>query len=170
MKNQLTRWYVAQTRVNGETQATRNLMRQGFEVYCPRYRKSRRHARKVEIVTRPLFPRYLFVAIDLTSQRWRSIDSTFGVSHLITNGETPIALPDSVVEDIRRREDEDGFVQLEPHVPFRPGEKIRVRDGAFADTPAIFECQNDRERVSILLDLLGRQVRVVLPIDLIGPH
>ena len=34
--------------------------------YLPRYLKRRRHARRVDIVAAPLFPRYLFVAIDMT--------------------------------------------------------------------------------------------------------
>jgi len=67
------RWYVVQTQVNSETKAALNLRRQGFEIYLPRHLKRRRHARKVEIAAKPLFPRYLFVTIDRTAQRWRSI-------------------------------------------------------------------------------------------------
>ena len=67
------RWYVVQTQVNGELKAAQNLMRQGFEVYLPCYLKRRRHARKIDLVSKPLFPRYLFVAIDVATQRaWRS--------------------------------------------------------------------------------------------------
>ena len=66
----------------------------GFETYLPRYEKRRRHARRVETVAAPLFPRYLFVAIDLASQRWRSIHSTIGVSRLVCNGEDPAVLAD----------------------------------------------------------------------------
>jgi transcriptional antiterminator RfaH len=77
------RWFVVQTQVNGEAKAARNLLRQGYEVYLPRYLKRRRHARKVDHVARPLFPRYMFVAIEMATQRWRSIRSAFGVSHCI---------------------------------------------------------------------------------------
>ncbi len=73
-----TRWYVVQTQVNGEAKAAQNLLRQGYEIYLPRYLKRRRHARKVDFVAKPLFPRYMFVTIDMATQRWRSIQSTFG--------------------------------------------------------------------------------------------
>ena len=63
------RWYVVQTQVNGEVKAAQNLLRQGFEIYLPRYLKRRRHARKVDFAAKPLFPRYLFVAIDVAAQR-----------------------------------------------------------------------------------------------------
>ena len=67
------RWYVVQTQVHAENRAAANLLRQGYEVYLPRYLKRRRHARRVETVPMPLFPRYLFVAFDVMTARWRSI-------------------------------------------------------------------------------------------------
>ena len=98
-------WYVVQTHVNGETKAALNLSRQGYDVYLPRYLKRRHHARKVDFVARPLFPRYLFVTVDLERQRWRSIQSTVGVSHLVTNGGEPAFLPEGIVAALKARED-----------------------------------------------------------------
>src|SRR5262249_2851497 len=79
------RWFVAHTHPHAEGKATAHLNRQGFEIYFPRYLKRRRHARRIESITAPLFPRYLFVAIDVNVQRWRSIYSTVGVSRLVCN-------------------------------------------------------------------------------------
>ena len=59
------RWFVAQSHVHAESKAAMHLGRQGFEVYLPRYRKQRRHARRIDVVATPLFPRYPFVSIDL---------------------------------------------------------------------------------------------------------
>ena len=59
------RWFVAHTHPHAEAKATSHLNRQGFEIYFPRYLKRRRHARRIETVAAPLFPRYLFVAVDL---------------------------------------------------------------------------------------------------------
>ena len=47
-----------------ETRALTNLKRQEYNVWLPLYRKKRRHARKLEKVLRPLFPRYLFINFD----------------------------------------------------------------------------------------------------------
>ena len=107
------RWYVVQTQVNGESKAAENLRRQGFETYLPRYLKRRRHARKVDFAARALFPRYMFVAIDMATQRWRSVQSTFGVSRLVTNGDEPAVVPEGVVCALRAREDAKGFVKLD---------------------------------------------------------
>ncbi len=162
-----TRWYVVQTQVNSEAKAALNLQRQGYEIYLPRYLKRRRHARKVDVTAKPLFPRYMFVAIDTATQRWRSIQSTFGVARLVSNGDEPAPVPDGVVRAIRAREDDKGFVALDTRPAFAPGDKVRVLVGAFMDSAGLFNGLADHDRVSILLDMLGRKVRVLLDADMV---
>jgi len=161
------RWYVAQTHVHAESKATLHLGRQGFDVYLPRYLKQRRHARRVDTVPAPLFPRYLFVAVDMATQRWHSIRSTIGITKLVANGDVPAVVPQAIIEGLKRREDANGFVQLERRPRFASGDKIRVREGAFCDALGLFDGITGQERVAILLDLLGRKVRVVLGMDVI---
>jgi transcriptional antiterminator RfaH len=155
------RWYVVQTQPHCETKAVWHLGRQGFGTYLPRYEKRRRHARRIETVAAPLFPRYLFVAVDMATQRWRSIQSTIGVSRLVCNGEDPAALADGVVDGLRRRENVHGFVQLASRPRFAIGEQVRIVDGIFASCLGLFDGISDGERVAVLLDLLGRKIRVV---------
>lgn len=158
-----TQWYVAHTQPNAEARALANLVRQGFCSYLPRYRARRRHARRVDIVSRPLFPRYVFVAIDLDQQRWRAIQSTFGVSHLVCNGERPAPVAAAIVDAIRAREDKHGWVLLGTAADLTVGASVRILDGAFADQLGLYESVTDDARVAVLLDLLGRRVRVHLP-------
>ena len=156
------RWYVVQTHGHAEVKAFTHLARQGFTAYLPRYLKRRRHARRIETVAAPLFPRYLFVTVDIMCQRWRSIHSTIGVSRLVCNGDDPVPVADDIIETLRTREDEQGFVTLRPCPRFALGEKVRVLDGVFADCLGLFDGMKDSERVAVLLDLLGRKVRLVL--------
>lgn len=161
-------WHVVQTHPHAEQKAAAHLMRQGYAIYLPRYLKRRRHARRVETVPAPLFPRYLFVTIDRMTQHWRSIRSTVGVTHLVCHGEDPAWVPDHVISDLRGREDERGFVRLDQRPRFALGDKVRVVDGVFDACLGLFDGMADRERVAILLDLLGRKVRVVLEADAIA--
>jgi transcriptional antiterminator RfaH len=161
-------WYVVQTQVNAEAKAARNLIRQGFEIYLPRYLKRRSHARKIEKVPSPLFPRYMFVQIDMATQRWRSIQSTFGVSHLVCNGADPSPVAQQVLSALKAREDESGYVKLDQRPKFALGEKVRVLAGAFAENLGLFDGQADRDRIAILLDLLGRKVRVSIEADMVA--
>jgi transcriptional antiterminator RfaH len=160
-------WYIVRTHARAEAKAAVNLERQGFPIYLPRYLKRRRHARRVEIVSAPLFPRYLFVAIDIASQRWRSIQSTFGVAQLVCSGDDPSTVSAAVIDELRKREDEKGYVQLGRR-GFAQGEKIRVVDGVFSACLGLFEGMTDNERVTVLLDLLGRKVRVIMDLDAVA--
>lgn len=159
----MKRWYVVHTHPGAEAMAEGHLARQGFEAYLPRRLKERRHARRVDRIAAPLFPRYLFVAIDLAVQRWRAIHSTFGVASLVSFGERPAAVPEGVVEEVQRREGQDGLIALAPEQPFAPGEPVRITGGTFAEQSALFQTADDGQRVIVLLNLLGRDVRVRLP-------
>jgi transcriptional antiterminator RfaH len=156
-------WYVVHTQPNNEVRADVNLRRQGFSTYLPRYRRSRRHARKTETVERPLFPRYLFIAMDLKQDRWRSVNSTFGVSRLVLAGDTPAALPHEVIRDIQAREDDAGLITLGLPAGVGPGSTIRLIDSIFVDAVGVLERIADERRVAVLLQILGREVRVFVP-------
>jgi transcriptional antiterminator RfaH len=160
MKPLQPRWYVVQTQPLAEGKAAAHLARQGFEAYLPRYLKRRRHARRVENVLVPLFPRYLFVTIDMAAQRWRSVQSTVGVSRLVCNGNDPAPVADRVIAALKLREGTDGVIRLDPPPRFAPGEQVRIVDGVFAACLGLYDGMTDRDRVAILLDLLGRKVRV----------
>ncbi len=157
-------WYVVRTKTGAEERAVRHLKNQKFETYLPRYRKQIRHARKIEKVLRPLFPGYVFVCMDLGRQPWRAINGTMGVISLVQFGDKPQSIPASMVEAVRAREDEAGTVNLAPH-GLKKGDRVRVREGAFAAYTALLEDVSDEMRVTLLLDLMGREVRVSVPME-----
>lgn len=158
----MKRWFVVHTRPNAETRALDNLRRQGFETFLPRHKRRRAHARRVDVVERPLFPRYLFVAFDLVGAPWRSILGTFGVSDLIRRGDVPTPVPEGVVEALRAGVDAAAFDELEPAARMRAGDAVRVLAGPFADLIGRFQALADTDRVVVLFDLLGREVRATL--------
>jgi transcriptional antiterminator RfaH len=161
---------VVNTHARGEETARCHLARQGFTAFLPQYLKRRRHARRTDWIRAPLFPRYLFVAMDVAATRWRAISSSFGVSHLICNGEFPTPVPHGIIEDIQFRLGGDGLVEMKTEIPFKKGEVVRVTSGAMASQIGLFDCADDGDRVILLLDLMGRQVRVKLPLDAVEPY
>lgn len=160
----MTSWYVVHTHVNGEDRAAAHLRRQGYDVYVPQYRKWRRHARRRELVRRPLFPRYLFVLLDAMRAPWRPILSTVGVSTLLMRDGLPIPVPAGIVEGIQE-EQARGLFDGDPNRQFRHGDAVRIVEGPFADLIGRFQGLADRERVFVLLDLMERQVKVSLPVE-----
>ena len=158
----MKQWYVVNTKAREEPKASFNLKRQGFNAYLPQYKKTRRHARRIDTVLAPLFPKYLFVEFDLDLERWSSINSTTGVKKLIMFGSLPATLPSELVEEIRTREDVEGVVSLNQYLKIKQGDQVTINSGAFSEHSGIFECQDDDKRIIILLKLMGRDVRVRL--------
>lgn len=156
----MKRWYVIYTHAGSEAMAQGQLARQNFVTYLPKYRKQRRHARRVSEITVPLFPRYLFVELDLDTQRWRAVNSTYGVRYLVCMGESPAALPEQIIPEIREREAEDGHIALPHKELFNKGEVVQITAGPLTDQVGLFQCADDGDRTIILLSLLGREVPV----------
>ena len=69
---------------------------------------------------------------------------------------------------MKAREDESGFVRLACRSSFSPGDQVRIVEGAFADSLALVEGASDHDRVAVLLEFLGRKVRVLVGADLIA--
>ena len=158
----MKQWYVVHTQAQGESRALLNLERQGFEAWLPLMRRQRRHARRIDTVLRPLFPRYLFVRLDLDAEPWRPILSTFGVSHVIGGDEGPSQVPDAVGDALAARAGPDGQFELGAE-GFHSGDKVRILEGPLVELEGIFQAASDDERVMILLRLMGREVRVRVP-------
>jgi transcriptional antiterminator RfaH len=159
----MKRWYVVHTQPGSEILAQGELENQGFRTYFPRFLKKTRHARSENRVISPLFPRYIFVEIDMEYQRWRSINGTRGVSYLLSMGECPSTVPNGIVEEIIARESDDRLIQIHEKTPYNSGEIIEITSGALIDQVGSFLRMDKQKRVVLLLELLGRNVEVRLP-------
>jgi transcriptional antiterminator RfaH len=165
----MTQWFAIYAQPQKEDLASGHLARQGFEVFYPRYLKRRSHARRVDMVPAPLFPRYLFVRFDPQYTQWQAIRSTRGVISLVSNGNDLVPVPDVVINEIRAREDAEGYVVLANQLKMARGAKIRIEEGPLSSCDAIFEAQKDGDRVVALLSLFGRKVVTHLPSRSVAP-
>jgi transcriptional antiterminator RfaH len=155
-------WYAVSTRAHQETRAAQHLARQGYAVWLPQTRKTRRHARRTDVAAAALFPGYLFIAFDPARQPWRAINGTCGVQRLICRGDRPVAVPQGFMDELRARRDTEGFIAL-PEGEFRAGDVVRLREGAFADHVATILRFEGRHRVWLLMHVLGRPVMTGAP-------
>jgi transcriptional antiterminator RfaH len=156
------RWHVAQTLPRAEARAASELDAQGYNVFLPQYLKKRSHARKITWAPAPLFPGYLFVACRDATQSWRPINGTIGVTRLIMGEDGPASIDERIVQALKDRRDEKGHIALSQRSSFAKGESVRITEGALAATLGLFNDIADRDRVSVLVELLGRKVRVLL--------
>ena len=161
------RWYVVHTQPHAEGRAISNLERQGYRFFCPRTRKTVRHARKVTSVLAPLFPNYLFLQLDVSRDHWRSVNGTRGVVRLITQGEKPQPVPHGIVEALQARMGADGAVNWSSSLKI--GQAVRISDGPFVDFVGTLEHLDAAGRVRVLLGILGRSVSVALRCEALTP-
>ena len=154
-------WFLAQVRPNSFHIAQRNLERQGFTVFCPLQDETRRRAGRFVTVPAPLFPGYLFVRFDPASAPWRAINSTYGVSRLVSFGQaTPAPAPQQLVDGLLARCNDEG--KLLPPDSLAPGDAVQVMSGPFAQFVATVESLAPQKRVWLLLDLMGRTTRIAV--------
>src|SRR5262249_39725173 len=145
-------WACAQLEANRERLALHCLEHvAGYTVYSPRIAGSRR-VRKLK-QTRPLFPGYCFVQI--LAQWWAARWSP-GVVRLVLDGASPARVPDAIIADLKRRE-YHGVIELPKPPGLRAGDRVRVVAGPFAGQLALYAGMKPRERVEVLLALLGGQ-------------
>jgi transcriptional antiterminator RfaH len=155
-----TRWYAVHTQPNREARAKNQLENQAYEVFLPRRLKTVRHARKLSNVAAPFFPRYLFIRLDLTRDRWRSVNGTFGVTRLVMQGDLPHPVPRGVVETMIAAIDPKGFLCLEESL--KMGSQVRLLAGPFAEQLGTLDRLDDSGRVRVLLEIMGATVPVQL--------
>ena len=161
------RWYVIQTQPHAESKAAFHLERQCYRVFFPRYTKLVRHARRRTNVLAPLFPGYLFLRLDVSRDRWRSVNGTCGVVRLIMQGEAPQPVPCGIVEALKIQTGADGVMNWAPS--FEIGQSVQIAEGPFDGFVGTLERLDAAGRVRVLLDLLGRSVSVALDMQALAP-
>lgn len=163
-------WYVVHTKPRLEQAAQEQLQRQGFEVYLPLFRVFRKRPRAEKPLLRheAMFPRYLFLRPTRPTQSLSVVRSTLGVTRLVTFGTQPATLVDAAVQAIRRAEAARETAPLDAISPYKPGMPVRLLDPALAGLQALVQSVS-RDRVTLLLDILGRPQSVQVEFGRIAP-
>ena len=154
------RWFVARALTHQENRAQFNLHRLGFRNFLPRLRRTVRHSRRLRDTMNPLFPGYIFIIMDLSKHRWRSVNGTFGVASLIMGADQPAPVPPGVIEALVASCESRGVVRLEDSLEI--GQKVRILSGPFAETLCRLAHLDDRGRVRVLLEIMGTEVAAQL--------
>lgn len=150
------RWFLLQTHLRQEKLSIENLVRQGFEAYCPMHHQEvRPRGQPARILALPYFPRYVFARVDLGAAAWRGIYATRGVCGVLPSSDVGSKVLARLVGDLKARE-EHGLLKLDPELmPCRWQPGARVAYAGYLE--AIFQERVDGRRCRILVSgLLGR--------------
>ena len=151
-------WFVLQFKPNSHYQATKNLNQQGFETFLPLYSSTSRKSSRFTSNRKPLFPGYMFITFDRTKSDWHKINNTYGVSKLITFNTKLIPIPTIFIDNLMVRYDLSG--KLLPIKKLKKGDQVKVLEGPLADFIATVETYETEQRIWILMDLMGRKVKI----------
>ncbi|MET4102688.1 transcriptional antiterminator RfaH [Roseovarius sp. MBR-78] len=158
-----TTWFLAQIKPNSHRIAERNLARQGFRTFLPLQEETKRVRAKFTTQMRPLFPGYLFVAFAVERGGWRAVNSTYGITHLVSLGKEPTPVPLDLVSTLMLRCDRDG--KLMPPKLLGPGDEVMLTKGPFADFVATIESITPDRRVWVLMEIMGGATRVAVDVQ-----
>jgi transcriptional antiterminator RfaH len=161
------RWYLVHTLPHGERRAQLHLGAQGFRTHFPTIERTIRHARQLRTLRAPLFPRYIFLVLDLGRDRWLSVWGTVGVSSLYTCNDRPVPVPEGVVETLIANSDEANLALFATGLT--TGQSVRILSGPFANFVGTLERLDAAGRVRVLLEMMGTAVPVAVRRSAICP-
>ncbi len=156
-------WFCLKTQPKHEKLAAQFLRGQvGLEVFSPVLRFQRATVSGKKWFEEALFPGYVFGKFAYRTH-YRLVASSMGVTKIVGFGGQPSVVAEEVIAELRNYVRDNEVIEIVPEVV--PGEEVTVLDGPFKGLRAIVtRVMPAKERVAVLLDLLGtqREVEVML--------
>lgn len=161
-------WYCLKTKPRTE-RITAQLLRidAKVEVFCPLVRFERARSSGKLWVTEAMFPGYIFARFAYFSQH-RQARATRGVMTIVGFGGNPTAVPGEIIEELRSSVQDQETIVIKPAVD--AGTEVTVVGGPFAGLRAVVSrVMPARERVAVLLEVLGMEREVEVGVETIIP-
>lgn len=163
------RWYVAFSKPRQEELALEQLLNQGFQTYLPQMPEWKRSGGTWKHRTVPIFPRYLFVRPAHDEQSIAPVRSTYGLTGLVRFGVEFARVRPVLISSIHQLEVQLATLRARPPGEDLPqGSEVQIVEGPFAGLQAVVHA-SARDRVIVLLDIVGRETRVKLERAAVAP-
>jgi transcription antitermination factor NusG len=145
-------WYVLKVRTRSEIVAAAALRNKGYELFLPTYLERRCYCDRIRTVEVPAFPGYIFCRFNLCEKA--PILSSPAVEYIVGFAAGPAPVPETELESIRR----SLAVGARPTPYLSVGQRVRVKDGAFAGIEGVLRHVNNRSQLIVSIHLLCRSV------------
>lgn len=158
-------WYCVHTKSKSEHLAAIHLAQVAdeVEVFNPRLRFLKKTPRGRVWFTEALFPGYIFARFAL-GQSLRAVNHTACVLKVVSFGDRHPAVPDEIISLWRTKVDGNAVITV--HEQLEKGDEVEIVDGPFRGIRTVItKVLPARERVKILLEVLGREREVELAVD-----
>jgi len=187
LRSSLGEWYVVHSYSGHENRVktqlatrteTQDMEDYIFEVQVPMEDATEVKNGQKKIVRRVRVPGYVLVRMDLTTESWRVVRDTPGVTGFVGNATDPTPLSFDEIysllapsvglpEKKRSSSGSTGKAAPAQKVPdFHVGESVTVMDGPFETMPAtISEIHSETQKLQVLVSIFGRETPVELAFD-----
>jgi transcriptional antiterminator NusG len=110
-------------------------------------------------VERKVFPGYVLIKMVLTDDTWHLVRNVRGVTGFVGSANKPIPLTEEEVLAM-------GMEKHEIVVQYRVGDHVKIVDGPLASfTGIVEEIEPEKNRVSVMVSMFGRETPVDLELD-----
>ena len=159
-------WYVIKVKPRKEVYVQMQLQScAGIETYCPLMKTARRYLRKWQKQVEPVFPGYVFVRLDPLTQIIH-LRRLHGYDSLVRFNGRPAEVSSECIEELRGKENRQGYIRYRPLQPLRAETPVRVVEGPFrGQTGAILHYREGAQRVCLLIELMNSRTLLELPRD-----
>lgn len=147
-------WHALYTRYQHEKLVEQILIQKGFETYLPLYHTTHQWKDRVQRLSLPLFPSYVFIRGGL--DRRLDIVTTRGVHAIVGDGEQAGVVTPSEIEAIRQLI--AMRLQVEPHPFLKVGDRVRVKSGPLEGLEGILVRKKNQCRLVLSVELLQQSV------------
>ena len=153
-------WSIAQIKPNSYNSAIQNLERQGFKTFLPKMEITQRQENKFVVKNVHVFPGYMFVCLDQNIITWTKINSTYGVSKILTFSNKPAEISSDLILELKNRYEINSKSTKKEKL--QNGDSIKFFKGPFTDLIAKVESGDEKNRIWILLEAMGGYQRLKL--------
>ena len=159
-------WYLLQTKPHAYVMACENLRRQGFDVFLPYIIKTTKKNGKFLDVKAPLFPGYLFLGTSIDPIPWKSVNGTRGITKATTLDGVYRPISSFIIKGLQDRCDEHGVLRRLNDIV--AADRVKIERGPFAEYICTVEQIKENKRAWVLIDLLQRQTRAEISLDIVS--
>jgi transcriptional antiterminator NusG len=162
-------WYIINVHVGHEEKVAEALKQRAasldladkiYDTLVPKEKQVEVKNGKKRVISKRIFPGYVFVQMVMLEETWFAVRNTPGVTGFASavSGQDPQPVSDEEVARITKRMDAD---VSEHKVQFKVGDVISINDGPFKGFDgAISEIDSQKGKLKVMVNMFGRETPV----------
>ena len=151
-------WFAIQTWPQYEKKVATEFQRKDVQVFLPLLSSKRKWSDRYTTVHMPLFPNYVFVRIDESSNARIGVLRTNGVTGFVGVRGKGVSIPEAQIESVRLLV--ASGVPFQHHPLLAIGKRVRVRGGSLDGVEGTLLAKNDDLSLLVSIQIIQRSLAI----------